>query len=398
MNYDVVIVGGGMAGTLLALGLAQTSSLSIAILEAQEKTLSWDEKKSHPRVSAITLASQRILQNLGVWSYIQSRRISPFRAIQVWDTQANHLEFTSEAIAEAQLGFIIENNLIQQALYEALKAYPAVTWHAPIALAKLEQQDNEIKLFTDKQQTITARCVVAADGANSWVREAVNISLEKKDYHQQAIVATVTTELPHQSIARQVFLSSGPLAFLPLSSPCTASIVWSLPPLEAERLLTLDEAAFADALGEAFSHRLGKILLLETRFKFPLYRQQAKRYIDQRIAFIGDAAHTVHPLAGQGVNIAFLDAASLIDVIVDAERCQRDWSSQAVLRRYERWRKGDNFLLLNAIDKMQWFFGSENPTLSSLRDVGFVLASPFKNYFSRYAVGLRDGLPTFANQ
>lgn len=401
LNYDIVIVGGGMVGMTLALALAKQTRLSIAILEAREEVAPFKEDDYHHRVSAIALASVSILESLSVWEKIRSQRVSPFNTIQVWDGESReNLRFECNEIGEPLLGYIIENNVIQNALREELKHYPAVNFLSPVKLQDLRFGEESITLIAADETQYQARLAVAADGAHSWLRDEMHIRVRTEDYDQQAIVASVVTELPHEKVARQVFLPSGPLAFLPLKEAHTSSIVWSLPSEEAKRLQAMEEEDFKAALTTAFASRLGRVKSIGRRFTFPLKKQDAAKYIGKRIALVGDAAHVMHPLAGQGVNLGLLDAVSLAEVIADAEHARRDFAATTTLRRYERWRRADNLALLTGVDLIKQFFASDRAAIKTVRGLGIALTSRLavlKNIFTRYAVGRRSGLPALAS-
>lgn len=395
-SHDIIIVGGGMTGLALACMLAAKTSLTIAVLESQAESPRWSASHYHHRVSAIALSSQRILQSLQAWDDIAQQRVSPFKKILVWDAaKQGEILFDSHEIAEPLLGHIIENNLIQSTLESRVRQYPNIEIIAPIKLEKFIDG----QLISDCGRIFTGKLVVAADGANSWLRKQANINIEKFDYQQNAIVATVHTELPHGEIARQVFLESGPLAFLPLQEKSTSSIVWSLPTDKAKQFMSMEVQDFQHELAKAFDYRLGDVLKVEQRYIFPLSRQRTKQYVKPGIALIGDAAHTVHPLAGQGVNMGLLDAASLADIVLDAIKNNRDFSSYASLRRYERWRKADNLTMHAGVDMIKNLFASEKKSIQTLRSLGLNTTNRMKwikNCFVRHAVGEREGLPTCA--
>jgi 2-octaprenylphenol hydroxylase len=400
-THDIIIIGGGMVGLTCALALAKETPLTIAVLEAQAPQPTNFSSQYHHRVSAIALSSQRIFQHLGVWQAMQNQRVSPFTQIHVWDAlHESDIQFDGCDIAEANLGFIIENNVMQHALLSRVKQCPQIELIAPVTLNTLQENEHTVSVTTNDDRVFSARLAIAADGAHSWLREQAGIALDKKSYDQQAIVATVHTALPHEKVARQVFQSTGPLAFLPLMPTHTSSIVWSQHQAEAERLLSLSDAAFKTELTNAFSARLGDVETIEQRYAFPLHKQQAKKYIKSHIALIGDAAHTLHPLAGQGVNMGLLDAASLAEVVIDAYRAQRDYASIATLRRYERWRRADNQLLLSGVDFIKHFFENDKTGVQALRSLGMTVTNQMrflKNVFTRHAVGNRAGLPKLAN-
>jgi 2-octaprenylphenol hydroxylase len=270
---------------------------------------------------------------------------------------------------------------------------------SPVTLSSYEQKDNEGIVTTSDNQRFSGKMIVGADGAHSWLRAQCQIAVKKVDYEQRGIVATVKTSMPHQQTARQLFLKEGPLAFLPLSDPQTCSIVWSVPLDQAAALLEIDDVSFKKTLTNAFQHRLGEVIETGQRFAFPLYQQQAANYVQDRIALVGDAAHVMHPLAGQGVNTGLLDAARLADVVVDAIKNNRSFSSLPTLRRYERWSRADNQLMLKGIDTIKNVFANPSPAANRLLNLGLTLTnnvSVLKNIFIRHAVGKREGLPLLA--
>jgi 2-octaprenylphenol hydroxylase len=398
MKVDVVIVGGGIAGLTLATALAQQTRLSILVLESQATSVPWTASSHHHRVSAITLASQQIFKSLGIWDGIRKKRISPFTQIQTWD-ENNTLTFASNEIAESVLGFIIENNVIQSVLEEKLESFAQVQVLSNIKLAHYSEQGDYVELTTTDGHVYQAKLAVAADGARSWLRQASGVASEEQAYGEAAVVATVVSELSHQQIASQRFLKSGPLAFLPLLESNTSSIVWSLPQEEAKRVLALSVDDFKLELAHAFEHRLGAILESGPRYAFPLTKQHVNQYIKSRVVLVGDAAHTIHPLAGQGVNMGLLDVASLTQVMSDAIAARRDFASHTTLRCYERWRKADNLTMLTGVDVIKHLFASEKQVMRSFCDMGLSLTnyvSWVKNYFTRYAVGRRGDLPKMA--
>jgi 2-polyprenylphenol 6-hydroxylase len=400
-THDIIIVGGGIVGLALACALAQQTALSIGILEAQSHFHPWSEDQYYHRVSAIALSSRRIFQSLRIWDAMQKKRVSPFTQIEVWDAAGKgEIHFDSSEIAESVLGYIIENNVIQAALTEKLTLYPQVKWLAPVQLALFREQKDSVEFVTADERIFKAKLAVAADGGHSWLRDQAGIAVDKYDYDQEAIVATVRTALPHEKMARQLFLESGPIAFLPLTDEKKSSIVWTLPQKEAKRVLSLDDEKFKDVLGFAFSHRLGEVLEVEKRYAFPLVAQQATHYIKPRVALVGDAAHIVHPLAGQGVNLGLLDAASLAEIIAEAAMKRRDFSNLTTLRRYERWRKADNLAWLAGVEVIKKLFDSDKRSIQRLRSFGLTMtnqSSLIKRIFTRFAVGDRDSLPRLAS-
>lgn len=399
-TFDILIVGGGITGLTLALALAKTTTLQIAILEANSTASVWDAFNYHHRVSAITLTSKRIFQSLNIWPQLVSQRVSPFRQISVWDDVADkELNFNAEEIAEPYLGYIIENNLIQQKLLEACQQYANISRIAPVRLRKMQMRDNGISLVSENQEEYEAKLAVAADGVRSWLRQESGMSVNHVNYEAAAIVTHVKTALPHEQVARQAFTENGPLAFLPLAEPHLSSIVWSLPNAMAKQLLASTDDEFKQTLEKTFKQRLGGITGLYTRYTFPLHFQQCKRYVETRVVLIGDAAHHVHPLAGQGVNIGILDAATLAEVISNAYNDKRDFAKQYYLRQYERWRKADNLGLILGIEWIRKIFASEDKTMIALRQQGLQLTNnlrSIKKIFMHHAIGERSRMPRLA--
>jgi 2-octaprenylphenol hydroxylase len=397
-NVDVIIVGSGMVGLLLANALAGTQ-LSIAIVESSDHEPQWEQQHYDLRVSAITRASQRILENLGIWHDIQTRRISPFREMHVWDATGDGvIHFDSADIGLDCLGHIIENSVIQLALQQQAKLNNTVHWYQPALPEKLEFNKEHVSLKLGNGTTLNAKLIVGADGGNSWVRQQAGISIAATDYKQSAIVATVKTQKSHLETAWQRFMPTGPLAFLPLTDGY-CSIVWSTTPENATTLIDCDGESFKQELANAFGHKLGDILETSPRSAFPLRSQHANHYVKDRLALIGDAAHTIHPLAGQGVNLGFADAASLAQVLMDAMRDNKDIGSIKILRRYERWRKGDNLSMLSAMTGFKMLFGNENALLKTVRNLGLNVTdgmSPIKNIIIRHAMGMAGDLPKLA--
>jgi 2-polyprenylphenol 6-hydroxylase len=398
LQNDIIIVGGGITGLTLACALAQQTNLSIAILEAKNAGEAWSAAQYHHRVSAVTLASQRIFNAIGIWHDIKNKRISPFHAMQVWDAQDHDIQFASQEINESVLGFIIENNVLLTSLNEKIGQYPQISYIAPVQLSALHVTPNGIEILTQENKW-HAKLAIAADGANSWLREQAGITVKVDDYDESAIVVNVHTEFPHDRIARQVFLTTGPLAFLPLADPYACSIVWTLPTHLAKQMMACNVEQFKKELAQAFACRLGMIKEIDSRHCFPIKKQQAERYISPKVALMGDAAHVVHPLAGQGLNMGLLDAACLTEVITQSISIRRDFSSYDQLRMYERWRRADNLILMKGLDTIKNIFANNTKSLQNLRHVGIKMLhgqSYIKNIFNQYAVGNRKNLPELA--
>jgi 2-octaprenylphenol hydroxylase len=350
-------------------------------------------------VSAITLASQRIFQQLGVWTGIQARRISPYRHMTVWDaTGKGKIQFDSATLGLAALGYIVEDQVMRAALLDALRS-AQIDLLAPVTLTAYENKISHIELTTANQEIFTAKLIIAADGGDSWVRAAAAIDVKARRYEHTAITAALTTTLPHGMTARQRFLTRGPLAFLPLANENSCSIVWSTSPAHAAELMALDDDAFRQAVAQAFQYELGEVLTVSPRVSFSLQRRHAQHYVQARLALIGDAAHTIHPLAGQGMNLGLLDAVCLAETVATAIAKQRDYASYATLRRYERWRKTDNLAMLTFVEAMKQLFGQEARAVQAVRTAGLNLVDKsqfIKNFFAAYAAGNHGDLPAMA--
>lgn len=398
-HYDVVVVGAGVVGLTTALAIASTSPLTVAVIEEKPCLDQWNPSNDFDhRVSAISHASKHILQHLDVWSSIKSKRVSPYTTMVVWnDRDDNLLQFDAARMGEPNLGYIIEDSVMRLSLLEALSQHENISYLSPLKITAVNPASAKMELRCQDDSLLQTNLLIAADGAESSLRHRMNISITSWDYGQTAIVATVKTAKPHQSTAWQRFLSTGPLAFLPLKDPLLSSIVWSVTHDVAARLMLLEEEAFARELECAFSEKGGEVVQVVKRNAFPLRMRHATHYVQHRFALVGDAAHTIHPLAGQGVNLGLLDAAALAEVIADAQQKRRDFASLATLRRYERWRKTDTVAMLAAVEGLKRLFSNEQLVLGYLRNKGLHVVNQLpllKDFFARYALGQRDDMPS----
>ncbi|HEY2037133.1 MAG TPA: FAD-dependent monooxygenase [Steroidobacteraceae bacterium] len=405
--FDVLIVGGGPVGASAA-ALLQVATrdarrpLRVAVLELNRPAASAAEAPLDARVSALSRASERILAAVGAWSLIPPSRMQPYERMRVWHESvqprsADVLEFDAAYVGEPNLGYIVENRLVQTA---ALMAFESAGGEVIAGeLSRLRPHDHHMELETSAG-TFACRLLVGADGARSSVRELIGLTAETASYRQTAIVANVRTELPHERTAWQRFLRTGTIAFLPLADGCS-SIVWSVDDGAAAPLLAMSPGDFEQELLRQSDSVLGALKLRTDRLSFPLHKLTAHRFTAHRCALIGDAAHVVHPLAGQGVNLGLLDAAALCELIVAACRVREDPGAQTVLRRYERWRKSEIEPIALAIDGFNRFLAHGAGPLSRLAQRGLVLVNrtdEVKRFFITRALGLDGELPGVARQ
>lgn len=397
-DVDLLIHGAGMVGLVTALAAAR-AGFSVAVVDAREPVPWTPGQEPELRVSALSRATERMLRRLEVWPAIVERRAGPVEGIQAWDGLSGAgIAFSAADRGESHLAHIVENRLVETALWEALRRCDNARWYIPATVERLEAGADQATVSLDGGRRIGAALVVGADGAASAIRRLAGIDVSGRDYGQQGLVCTVGTELPHGRIARQRFLAGGPVAFLPLSDG-RCSIVWSQPDDEAEARLALSEEAFREALTAASGRCLGDITGCGPRAAFPLRRQHARRYVAERLALVGDAAHVIHPLAGQGANLGFLDAAALVECLSAARDGGRDPAGLAALRRYERWRKGDNLLMQQAMEGFHQLFGRADPVTVGLRSLGLAFTdrlTPLKQRFMAHAMGERGDLPQLA--
>lgn len=403
MRADMVIVGAGMVGSALALAL-RDSGLEILLVDGSPLSVKPFDASApfEARVSALSTASQRILERLGAWQGIQARRATPYGQMYVWDgSGTGHIHFSAASVHAETLGHIVENRVVQDALLDCLHDADI----GLLANARLEQMrhsgDDWLLSLADGRSLRTP-LVVAADGAHSAVRRLAGCETREWDYLHHAIVTSVRCTEPHRDTAWQRFTDEGPLAFLPLDrgdGQHWCSIVWSITPLEAERMMALDDSAFCQALGRAFEGRLGEVLAADPRLCVPLRQRHAKRYVQGGLALIGDAAHTIHPLAGQGVNLGFLDAAVLAEELMHGLQRGERLADERVLSRYERRRMPHNLALMAAMEGFERLFQADPLPLRWLRNSGLKWVEQLpeaKAAFVRQALGLSGDLPLLA--
>lgn len=365
-DHDIIVVGAGMVGAAAALAMARAGR-RVVLLEKQP--LSADAPRGDdidPRVSAISPASAGLLESLGAWSGLDATRVSDIRRMRVWHEHgSSELDFRAEQVGAPRLGHMVENVHLQSALVRALRNQPSVQLETGVGLSAIEQNADSISVLTDSGQRISAALLIAADGRGSAVRRMLDMGQRSGDYQQRAIIAHVRTGRPHQAIAWQRFLSTGPLAFLPLWDG-RSSIVWSADNPLADELEALDDDAFCRQLERAFESRLGSIVKTTARASFPLGWHGARRWLAGRALLIGDAAHGVHPLAGQGVNLGFGDVAALVQQLADS----RPPYQYPALRRFERQRKAETATAMHLFSALKQVYAVRDPWFCRARDLG----------------------------
>lgn len=383
VQYDVIIAGGGMVGATLACLLGK-SGKRVAVLEAYQPTVFSPDDPYDLRVSALSRASQRALLDTGAWDGIAARRAFPYEAMQVWDaTGSGEIRFDAADLGESDLGHIVENRVIQLALLDALQALDTVDWYCPDKLVALVVNEQHVTVTLHSGQTLQAQLLVGADGAQSKVRELAGIGMAIQDYGQKGLVCVVQTECPHQFTAWQRFMPGGPLAFLPLAEGF-CSIVWTLPADQADAMLRLSDSEFCRELSQALDYRLGAVLAVGERAAVSLRGRHADRYRQERVVLVGDAAHTIHPLAGQGVNLGIKDA---LELVAQIRQSAGDCGSTKVLRAYERARRGDNILTQKAMEGFRLLFGNTLTPWKILRNSGLTIVNRMS--FLKYEMAKR---------
>ncbi|MGO2879391.1 MAG: UbiH/UbiF/VisC/COQ6 family ubiquinone biosynthesis hydroxylase [Halomonas sp.] len=401
-NFDVIVVGAGMVGTALTALLAQ-AGMHVALVEARHEPQRWEAVNKTlptPRVSALTPVSQRLLTHLDVWPAMAECRVTPYRYMQVWDAEGSgEIKFSADEAGVPVLGHIVENAITQAALNDAVLDHPRVEHFFGCRVQALQTSATGRWLVLDDARKLHAPLLVAADGARSTLRELADIEITSDDMGQEAVVTTVKCAHVHGSTARQAFTQSGPLAFLPITLEDDArycSIVWSTTPEHALALSHFTPDELGKALGEAFGYRLGEVEVCDRAYRFPLVQRHARQYVLPHFALIGDAAHSIHPLAGQGVNLGLMDAAVLAEEVVSAWKRGAPWGELTTLKRYERRRRLDNSAMLGLMKGFRELFGTQMPLFTLARNLGMSgmnQLSPVKRSVMRQATGERGRLP-----
>ncbi len=396
-DADILIVGGGLNGPCLALACAQAglSSIVIDALPEDVRQGAGFDGRSY----ALALASVRMLRALGLWDGLEDHA-QPILQIKASDGRAGEgaapffLHFDSAELEEGPMGHMLEDRYLRRALLEAMEAEPLIR-HRPATTVVAQETDGAARVTLDTGETLTGRILVGADGRRSGTAARAGIKRTGWEYGQTALVAAIAHEKPHEGIAHQFFMPPGPLAILPLPGN-RSSIVWSERHADAKRLMAADDAAFLDHLRPRFGDFLGEISLAGQRYAYPLNLTIANAFVAERLALVGDAAHGVHPIAGQGLNLGLRDVGALAQVLAEAKRRGEDFAAADVLARYQSWRRFDTAALALATDGVNRLFSNDNPALRLVRDIGMgaVSAVPgLRRAFMREAAGLTGDVP-----
>lgn len=397
-DSDVLIAGGGLNGPALALALAQ-AGLRVSVVDPAPLRLRAEEAFDG-RAYALALASQKLLGAIGVWPALAGLA-QPMNDVKAFDGRAGEgpapffLHFDSRELDQRPVGYMLEDRFLYRAFLEAMEKTPEITVISETSVISQDVEAGCVRARLSSGQVLSARLLVGADGRRSGVAERAGIGREGWGYGQTALVAALAHEKPHEGIAYQFFMPNGPLAILPLPGN-RSSIVWSETDANAALLSALPDEDFLALLRPRFGDFLGRITLAGPRFSYPLNLTLAKAYAAPRVALVGDAAHGVHPIAGQGLNLGLRDVAALAEVVIEAARRGEDIGALDVLERYQRWRRFDSVSLALGMDAVNKLFSNDNPLLRAGRDLGLGLVQrvgPLRRGFMRQAAGLSGPLP-----
>lgn len=388
MHYDAIVVGGGMVGAAAALGLAR-NGFQVAVIE-QDAPASFDiDSAPDLRVSAVGYASVGLLKQLGVWQRVERMRSAPYRRLETWEWENARVVFDAADIHLPELGFMVENRVLQLALWESLCEEANCRRFCPATPESLQHTGQGWRLQLDDGQTLTTSLVLGADGANSRIRQWAGIGISGWQYRQSCMLISVEMGYPQQDVTWQQFTPAGPRAFLPLFDRW-GSLVWYDSPQRIRQLQAMPLAQLDKEISAAFPERLGAVKS-QVAGSFPLIRRHAQTYVQPGLALLGDAAHTINPLAGQGVNLGYRDVETLLDVLISARDAGEEWFSEPVLRRYQHRRKPDNLLMQSGMDVFYNAFSNALPPLGLARNLALMVAQragKLKQQALKYAIGV----------
>lgn len=383
--FDFVVAGGGMVGAATAIGLAQ-QGFHVAVVESHQPVPFHSSQPADLRVSAISPNSISLLQQLGAWDTVMAMRVCPFKRLETWDDPECRTRFHADELNVPWLGYIVENRVIQLALWQQFESYPNITLLCPNKIVTMQSVDNGYQLLLDNELQLSTKILIGADGANSFVRQQAGIGITAWDYRQHCMLIHVETELAQQDITWQQFTPQGPRSFLPLSGH-QGSLVWYDAPERIRKLSHMPAEQLEQEIYRHFPAELGKVTVVN-RGSFPLTRRHAQCYAQSGVVLLGDAAHTINPLAGQGVNLGFKDVLVLLE---EVEKAGANWAQATTYQRYERRRRPDNLLMQSGMDLFYTVFSNTLPPLQLLRNVGLRLADkagPIKKQVLKYAMGI----------
>ncbi|MFV8870242.1 3-demethoxyubiquinol 3-hydroxylase [Serratia fonticola] len=387
-RFDAVVVGGGMVGAAAALGLAR-AGLSVALLEHEAPETFDPQSPPDLRISAIGCTSVGLLKQLDAWPAVLQMRSAPYRRLETWEWESSRVAFDAATLGLPELGFMVENRILQLALWQQLAQCENLTLYCPARLQAMHRADDQWQVTLSSSETLQTRLVVGADGAHSQVRKMAAIGTSGWQYRQACMLITVETDQPQQDVTWQQFLPSGPRAFLPLYDQW-ATLVWYDSPQRIRQLQVLPMAQLEQEIAAAFPSRLGAVKA-HAAGSFPLVRRHAQRYVQSGLVLLGDAAHTINPLAGQGVNLGYRDVDALLEIVADAREQGEDWASEEVLMRYQRRRRTDNLLMQSGMDLFYTAFSNNLAPLGVVRNLALMVAEragKLKERALKYALGL----------
>lgn len=385
---DVVIVGGGMVGGALALGLAQRG-FTVTVIEKNAPPTFDATSVPDVRISAISASSVGLLKSLGVWDSVRAMRAHAYRQLETWEWESAHVAFNAAELELPELGYMVENNVLQLALWQALEAHAQVSLHVGASLKEMRHEETHASLTLTDDNQYDARLVIGADGANSQVRQLAGIGVQAWQYQQSCMLISVQCVDDPGDSTWQQFTPTGPRAFLPLFDHW-ASLVWYDTPARIRQLQGMNMAQLRQEIARHFPSRLGEVTPLSAG-AFPLTRRHALQYVKPGLALVGDAAHTIHPLAGQGVNLGYRDVDALLDILSRAREHGEEWASLPVLKRYQARRRADNLIMQTGMDLFYAGFSNDLAPIRMLRNIGLMAAGRagvLKRQALKYALGL----------